>query len=165
MRIDLLRAQSEEKVLFSEWLTHYCVGHPHTILPLTVARRGGDDALMNRTAWTEQNRTEHTHIHRLSQHAGAHRQSCIQRWALVLSTIDKDVINVPTGFLSWPQHLLSFSFIWAPYWPASTGYKCIVERQVNPGMDSYVIMASSMIKTKLSRQVKTTLFNHNESVI
>ncbi len=126
---------------------------------------GGEEMMHWWTEQHEQNRTEHTHIHRLSQHAGAHRQSCIQRWALVLSTIDKDVINVPTGFLSWPQHLLSFSFIWAPYWPASTGYKCIVERQVNPGMDSYVIMASSMIKTKLSRQVKTTLFNHNESVI
>ncbi len=163
MRIDLLRAQSEEKVLFSEWLTHYCVGHPHTISPLTVARRGGDDALMNRTAWTEQNRT-YTHTQTLTACWGPQTElypkvgTCTQYYWQRCHQCTNWILVMTSALALILFHLSTLL-------TSIHCYKCIVERQVNPGMDSYVIMASSMIKTKLSRQVKTTLFNHNESVI
>jgi len=91
MRIGLLSAQSEEKILFYERLTHYCFfRHPHSISPLTVVLRRGDDVLMNRTDYT------HTNSHSMLEQTD---RACTQRWALVLSTIDRDVINVLTEFL------------------------------------------------------------------
>lgn len=87
----------KKKILFSQWLTYYCVGHPHTpslhCQSYTEERRWCTDE-QNSMNWTDC-----THRDRLSQQAGAHRLNSTQRWALVLSTIDRDVINVLTGFL------------------------------------------------------------------
>lgn len=70
--------------------------------------------------WIEQHEQNRLYTHKLSQHARADRQSCIQRWALVLSTIDRDVINVLTC-----THFISF--IWASYWPSSTATSAVCE--------------------------------------
>jgi len=120
MRIGLLSAQSEEKILFYERLTHYCFfRHPHSISPLTVVLRRGDDVLMNRTDYT------HTNSHSMLEQT----DRAVPKGGRLYSVLLTEMSSMYwLSCCSGSQYCTHFiTFIWASYWPSSTATRAVWE--------------------------------------